>query len=122
MFKTLAPGPLLGKGQRGLIEFKTAPCECVHVRQHFCCLPVHNRREPFLNQLPALKMSAVIAVRIHGLALDGFIALTGLFALGVAKEFQALPVGVSDYFRAGWDWFVAVAAVHRSALDNAGSS
>lgn len=114
MLKTLTSGPFLWERLCRPGEFQAIPIEGFHVYENQLCFSVHHAGEPFLDQLPALKMTAVITISVHCLALNNFRALTGLFALGVAKEFQALPVGVGNSFHAGWDRFIAVAAVHLS--------
>lgn len=97
MLKTLTASPLLWKRLRGLVELQAVSIPDSLVGRH----------------LAPLKVGAVVTVGIHGLALNGFLTFTGLLALGVAMEFHALPVRVSDHFCAGRGWFVAVTAVHK---------
>lgn len=60
MLKALLAIPFIWKGECGLIEFQAMASEGVAVEQSLGRYPGFNAREPFLNQLIAPEMLAVI--------------------------------------------------------------
>lgn len=112
MFKAFQPRPFLSVSQRWAVKLLAMARANPHVHQQHSRPVINHGRQPPLNMLASLEMSAIGTIRINGLAIQCLLPLTSNLASLVADIGRGRPIRERVDALRGFYGLLAVAAGH----------